>query len=147
MHSALLHTHNALRWIVLVLGVLAIVRALSGVSGSQSYDRARRATAMFMGSVHLQLLLGLLLLMNSPIVKAAMRDMEATMKDAALRKVVVEHPALMVVAAIVVTIGAIVAKNQKTDAARHKFGAVFMSLALVIILAGIPWQRALFPGM
>ncbi len=147
MHSALLHTHNVLRWVVLVLGVIAVGRAISGVSGAQPYDRARKAVAMFMGSVHLQLLLGLLLLMNSPIVKAAMRDMEATMKDAALRKVVVEHPALMVVAAIVVTIGAIVAKNQKSDAAKHKFSAVFMALALAIILAGIPWQRALFPGM
>jgi hypothetical protein len=85
--------------------------------------------------------------MNSPLVKAAMRDMEATMQDPALRKVVVEHPFLMVVAAILVTVGALVSKNQKTDAAKHKFGAVFMTLTLVVILAGIPWQRALLPGM
>lgn len=147
MHSALLHTHNVLRWVVLVLGLLAIARAFAGLGGNVPYDRARRAAAMFMGSVHLQLLLGLLLLMNSPIVKAAMRDMEATMQDAALRKVVVEHPTLMVLAAIVVTFGAILSKNQKTDAGKHKFGAAFMTLALVIILAGIPWHRALFPGM
>ncbi|MBX3132731.1 MAG: hypothetical protein KF689_05020 [Gemmatimonadaceae bacterium] len=147
MHSALLHSHNLLRWVVLVLGVLAVARAVAGLGGTLSYDRARRATAMFMGSVHLQLLLGLLLLMQSPLVKAAMRDMEMTMKDAALRKVVVEHPTLMVIAAIVVTIGAIAAKNQKTDAARHKFGAIAMTVTMLIILAGIPWQRALFPGM
>lgn len=147
MHAALLHTHNILRWVVLALGLLAIARAFAGLSGSVPYDRARRASAMFMGSVHLQLLLGLLLLMNSPIVKAAMRDMEATMQDAGLRQVVVEHPTLMVLAAIVVTIGAIVSKNRKTDASKHKFSAVFMSLSLLIILAGIPWQRALFPGM
>jgi uncharacterized membrane protein len=147
MHAALLHTHNILRWVVLALGLLAIARAFAGLSGGVPYDRARRASAMFMGSVHLQLLLGLLLLMNSPIVKAAMRDMEATMQDASLRQVVVEHPTLMVLAAILVTIGAIVSKNQKTDAAKHKFGAVFMTLTMVVILAGIPWQRALLPGM
>lgn len=147
MHSALLHTHNVLRWVVLVLGLLAIARAAAGINGSVPYDRARKAAAMFMGSVHLQLLLGLLLLMNSPIVKAAMRDMEATMQDAGLRKIVIEHPTLMVMAALAVTFGAIFAKNQKTDARRHLIGTVMMSVSLLIILVGIPWQRALFPGM
>ena len=147
MHSALLHTHNALRWLVLALGVIAIVRSFAGFSGSIPYDRARKASAMFMGSVHLQLLLGLLLLMNSPIVKAAMRDMEATMQDPALRKIVIEHPTMMVGAAIAVTMGAIAAKNQKNDVTKHRVGAVMMTLSLIIILAGIPWQRALFPGM
>jgi hypothetical protein len=147
MHSALLHTHNLLRWVVLVLGVLAIVRQAQGIGGRIPYDRARKAAAMFMGSVHLQLLLGLLLLMNSPTVRAAMRDMETTMQDAALRKVVIEHPALMVGAALVVTWGAMLSKSRPTDANRHQVGLVTMSLSLIVILAGIPWGRALFPGM
>lgn len=147
MHSALLHTHNLLRWIVLVLGALAIARTAAGLSGNRPFDAARKAIAMFMGSVHLQLLLGLLLLMNSPTVKAAMRDMEATMADPALRKIVVEHPTMMVLAAILVTVGGIVAKGRATDGAKHKAGLGFMLVTLAVILAGIPWQRALFPGM
>ncbi|MBA3854595.1 MAG: hypothetical protein C0503_09275 [Gemmatimonas sp.] len=147
MHSTLLHTHNLLRWVVLVLGVLAIARTAKGLGGSVPFAAARKSLAMFMGTVHLQVLIGLLLLMNSPIVQAAMRDMEATMADRALRQVVVEHPTLMVLAAIVITVGSIVAKNRATDAARHKVGLTFAVLTLVVILAGIPWQRALFPGM
>ena len=147
MHSALLHTHNLLRWVVLVLGVLAIARAAQGMNGRIPYDRARKAAAMFMGSVHLQLLIGILLLMNSPTVRAAWGNMEATMQDAALRKVVIEHPALMVGAALTVTWGAMVAKSRPTDANRHQVGVVMMVVAMLVILAGIPWQRALFPGM
>jgi len=147
MHAALLHTHNLLRWVVLVAGAYAIVKAFSGLSGDKPYAVTRRATAMFMGSVHLNLLLGLLLFLFSPTVKASMRDMAATMADKDLRFIVVEHPTLMVLAAILVTFGSIFSKSRATDAARHKSAAIFMTITLVVILAGIPWQRALFPGM
>jgi hypothetical protein len=147
MHAALLHTHNLLRWVVLGLGFLAILRTARGLGGSTPFASARKSLAMFMAFVHVQLLLGLLLLMNSPIVQAAMRDMETAMADRALRQVVVEHPTLMVLAAILITIGSIIAKNRATDAARHKVGLTFALITMVVILAGIPWQRALFPGM
>lgn len=147
MYAALLHTHNLLRWVVLFAGVYAIFKAASGLSGDKPYAPARRATAMFMGSVHLQLLLGLLLFLFSPTVKASMRDMAATMADPALRFVIAEHPTLMVLAAIMVTFGSIFSKGRATDQARHKSAAIFMVITLVLIVAGIPWQRALFPGM
>lgn len=147
MHSALLHTHNLLRWVVLVLGVLTVVKAAQGISGDRPYAGTRKFTAMFMGSLHLQLLLGLLLFLFSPTVKAAMRDMEATMADAGMRFIVAEHPTLMVIAAIVMTVGSIVSKNAATDAARHRKALIFSGITMAIVLWGIPWQRALFPGM
>lgn len=147
MYSALLHTHNLLRWVVLILGVLTIVKAAQGLSGARAYAATRRFTAMFMGSLHLQLLLGLLLYMNSPAVKAAMRDMEATMADSALRFIVAEHPVLMVVAAILMTVGSIIAKNAANDAAKHRKALIFAGITMAIVLYGIPWSRALFPGM
>lgn len=147
MHAALLHTHNLLRWVVLLAGVFAIMKAVGGLSGDRPYAPARRATAMFMGAVHLNLLLGLLLFLFSPTVKASMRDMAATMADKDLRFIIAEHPTLMVLAAILVTFGSIFSKGRATDQARHKAAAIFMTITFVVILAGIPWQRALFPGM
>lgn len=147
MHAALLHTHNLLRWVVLVAGVYAIMKAVAGLSGDRPYAAARRATAMFMGSVHLNLLLGLLLFVFSPIVKAAMYDMAVTMADKDMRFIIAEHPTFMVLAAVLVTIGSIVSKGRPTDQARHRAAAIFMSITMLLILAGIPWKRALFPGM
>lgn len=147
MHTALLHTHNLLRWIVLVFGALAILRAVQGLSGDRPYAATRKFTALFMGSLHLELLLGLLLYLFSPTVKAAMRDMEATMANADQRFFVAEHPTLMVIAAVLMTVGAIVAKNAATDASRHTKALVFSGVTLALVLWGIPWQRALFPGM
>lgn len=147
MHAALLHTHNLLRWIVLALGVLAVVRAAQGLAGDRPYAAARKFTGMFMGALHLQLLLGLLLFLFSPAVKEAMRDMAAVMADAAARKVVVEHPTVMVLAAILMTVGALVAKNAATDAKRHRLALAFSAITMAMVLWGIPWQRALLPGM
>jgi uncharacterized membrane protein len=147
MYAALLHSHNLLRWVVLALGVLVLVKAAAGLKGDRAYDATRKFTGMFVGSLHLQLLLGLLLFMNSPTIRASMRDMEATMADATARFFVAEHPVLMVAAAIAMTIGAIVAKNAADDATRHRRALIYGAITMAIVLWGIPWQRALFPGM
>jgi hypothetical protein len=73
--------------------------------------------------------------------------MKATMADRAVRFFVAEHPTLMVVAVVVATIGSIVAKNAPDDASRHRKALVFTAVTLLLILAGIPWQRPLMPGM
>lgn len=147
MHAALLHTHNLLRWVVLLLGALALVRAYQGISGDRPYATARRVGVFFVASLHLQLLLGLALFLVSPMIKLAMTDMRATMSDAATRFFVAEHPTVMVAAVVLMTIGGIVAKNAANDAARHRKALVFIAITMLLLLAGIPWQRALFPGM
>ena len=147
MYAALLHTHNFTRWIVLVLGVMTLVKAFQGLQGDRPYDATRRYTAMFMGSLHLQILLGLLLFMQSPTIRNAMRDMEATMADAAQRFFVAEHPTFMIVAAILMTVGSIVAKSGATNAKKHQRAAIFTVITMAIVLHGIPWGRPLFPGM
>lgn len=147
MHAALLHTHNLLRWVVLILGALAIVRIGLAVNGGKPYAAVRKFYVMFMASLHLQLLLGLLLFLFSPTVQAAMRDMAATMADRDQRFIVAEHPTLMVLAAVWVTIGGIIAKNRKDERARHIAAVASAAITYVLLLAGIPWQRALFPGM
>ena len=147
MHPALLHTHNALRWVVLVADILALVKAVGGLKGDRDYAPARRVGVVFMASLHLQLILGLLLFVVSPLVQQAMGDMAATMKDAGTRFFIAEHPTLMVIAVVVATVGSIVAKNAKDDAAKHRKLLVFTAIALLLLLAGIPWQRPLMPGM
>lgn len=148
MYSAFLHTHNLLRWAVLLLGAHAIVLAVRGLSGTRPFGAgARRASVLFTGALHLQLLLGLALFLISPFIEAAMANMKATMADRAVRFFVAEHPTIMVVAAVLMTIGGIVAKNAVDDAARHRRLLVFAGLTMAMVLWGIPWGRALLPGM
>lgn len=147
MDPALLFTHNALRWVILVAGLLTMISAVQGLKGDIPYAKARRVGVGFMVSLHLQLVLGLLLFIMSPLVHTAMADMKATMADAGTRFFIAEHPTLMVIAVVVMTIGSVISKNAPTDAARHRKLLVFTAITLLLLLAGIPWQRALVPGM
>jgi hypothetical protein len=145
--TALLHTHNLLRWVILVLAILTLVKAAQGYSGGRPYAATRRIGVMFMASLHVQLVLGLLLFLTSPLVEAAMADMRTAMGQRDIRFFIAEHPMLMVAATIVATIGSIVAKNAADDRAKHRKLLVFTVVTVVLLLAGIPWQRPPFPGM
>jgi hypothetical protein len=145
--TALLLLHNLLRWVILVLAVITLVKAAQGLGGTRPYAETRRIGVMFMASLHLQLVLGLLLFLTSPLVEAAMADMRTAMGQRDVRFFIAEHPTLMVVATIVATIGSLVAKNAADDRAKHRKLLVFTIIAVLLLLAGIPWQRPLFPGM
>jgi hypothetical protein len=147
MHPAFLHSHNALRWLVLLAGVITVLQAVQGLKGDRPYARARRTGVLFLASLHLQLVIGLVLFVVSPYVQQAMGNMAATMKDPGTRFFIAEHPTLMVIAVVVATVGSIVAKHAKDDAARHRKLLTFTVVTLLLLLAGIPWQRPLMPGM
>ena len=147
MHPALLHTHNALRWVILIAGLLTVLKAVRGLKGDVPYASARRSGVVFMAGLHLQLILGLVLFVVSPLVQHAMGDMAATMQDAGTRFFIAEHPTLMVIAVVVATIGSIVSKNAADDAARHRKLLVYTGVTFLLLLAGIPWDRPLVPGM
>ena len=146
MHAALLHTHNLLRWVVLLAGLATVVKSARGLDGSRPFAATRKTLLAFTASLHLQLLLGLGLFVVSPYIQSLLADMPATMRDGANRFFIAEHPTLMVVAVLVGTVGGVVAKNAADDAARHRKALFFVLVTLALILAGIPWQRPLLPG-
>ena len=61
------------------------------------------------------------------------------MKDAYLRKMLVEHP-FGIVAVTLVTIGWSLHKKQKTDAAAFKRIFIFYGIGLLLILGVLPWK-------
>jgi hypothetical protein len=88
-------------------------------------------------------LVGLALyLVFSPTVQAAFGNIGAAMRNPEYRFFVVEHAVGMLIAIVLAHVGRIRSKKAKTDAARFKSAALFYGLALLIILASIPW-----PGM
>ncbi len=147
MHSALLHTHNITRWIVLIAAVVAIALALMGRFGKQPFGKQHRiANLVFVASLDLQLVLGLLLYFVSPLVQAGLANMSAAMANTALRFYVIEHATYMVVAVVLAHVGSVMVRKAKDDGAKHTRALIWFGLALVVVLAGIPWDRALFPG-
>jgi len=87
---------------------------------------------------HIQLLIGIVLYVFANNFGEI--EMGEIMKNASLRLRNVEHPLLMVVAITLLTIGYSKHKNKRTSSAKFKILAIPYALALVAILAMIPWK-------
>lgn len=140
MYNGLLDLHNLIRWAVVLLALVAVVVALGGKRWTPQQNSLGR---WFSTVFDVQVLIGIVLLFVSPLAKAAFSDFGATMGNSVLRKMVIEHPVLMIVAAILVHVG--VSRGRKTDSPRT--AAIFYVLALVVVAYAIPWDRSLIPGM
>ncbi len=139
MYTGLLDLHSVIRWVVVVLGLVALVSAVV----AERWTPAQNALARwFTIAVDVQVLLGLVLWFVSPLVQGSLGNMGAVMRDPALRKIVVEHPVLMIVAAALVHVGA--SRGRKTDNPRQAL--LFYVLAAAAVAYAIPWDRPLLPG-
>ena len=67
--------------------------------------------------------------------------MGAAMKNAELRKIIVEHPLMMIIAIVLITIGWSKHKKKGSDTAKFKTIAIFYGLALIVVLSRIPWSN------
>ena len=143
MYSAILVIHSWLRWVVLIAGLIAIVRGFSGWSGVKSWRPSDdRAGFWFITTLDIQLLLGLwLYFFLSPFTTQALSDFGSAMRSPGMRFWAVEHVFGMVVGIALAHIGR--ARVRKVDSYRkHRTAAIFFGLALLAVLASIPW-----PGM
>jgi hypothetical protein len=141
MYTAVLVLHSLLRWVVLALGVLALVRAFGGWFGRRPWTAADKKVGLFfMISVDVQVLLGLLLyFVLSPITRAAFAQFGAAMKVKELRFWAVEHIMLMVLAVVAVHVARVLSKRATDDTARHRRVAIGFAVAMLLMLAAIPW--------
>lgn len=140
MYTGLLHTHNLLRYVVVILLILSIVKSFSGWFGKKSFEKSDDKISLFLLiSSHLQLLIGLGLYFISPIVEAALSDMSTAMKEPQLRFWAVEHISAMIIGIAIITLGRIMSKKAKSDTIRFRRQAIYYLLAGLLIFSSIPW--------
>jgi hypothetical protein len=141
LYQLFLVVHSLLRWLVLILAVIAVVRAIAGLSGPRAWARGDTLTGRLLAmSIDIQMLVGLILYgLLSPITRTALADMGVAMRDASLRFFAVEHLVLMLAAVALVHIGQGRVRKASTDRARHRAAAIFFGIALLLMLLGIPW--------
>lgn len=136
MYNGLNAAHSGLRWIVLLLLILAIGIAFRKVrSGSAFGDNDRRIALFALIATHLQLITGLILYFISPKVQFV----SGVMKDAVLRFYTVEHISLMLIAIALITIGYTKAKRRETADRKFRAIASYYGIGLLLILISIPW--------
>lgn len=143
MESGLLHLHNFLRWIILLFLLIAIVQSLGKKTGLQ------KTSLWLLIAAHFTLLIGLYQYFTSAVGYKLIQanGFGIVMKDSIMRFWAVEHITGMLIAIILITIA-------RGKAKRGGYPAALYILALIIILAVVPWPfrelgigRPWFPGM
>ncbi len=140
LYTFSLYLHSWNRWIILIAGLLSIAMALKGLREKTAYSGANRnLSLLFISSLHLQLLLGLLLyFILSPFTQQAMNDFGAAMKDSTLRYWAVEHSLLNIIAVALAQVGSILIKRTADSRLKHRKTLIWSGIALLIILLMIP---------
>ena len=133
MYELVLIIHSWLRWAVIGAGLWA------AFGGGSRYSAAGK---WFTRLLDVQILLGLLLyFVLSPFTRAALGDFGAAMSNSQLRFFAVEHVFGILIGTALAHIGS--GRIRKAAPERGpRLALIFYGLALVAILASIPW-----PGM
>ncbi|MBC7568713.1 MAG: cytochrome B [Spirosoma sp.] len=134
MYSGLVHAHSGLRWIALVLLVVASLVAISKWLGRSGYTDGNRKLYLFtLIAVHTQLILGLVLYFISPKVNFGL------LSEKVYRFYTVEHTTGMLIAIILVTVGYSLSKRAIDTTKKQRLIGIFYGIGLLLILASIPW--------
>lgn len=140
MYATLLFIHSIFRWLVLATLLLAIGKAYLGKKKQKAYtpldNFIRHSTATI---AHIQLLVGILLYTQSPIVKhlSAGNNDFATNPEPLFFGII--HTALMLLAIVSITAGSAMAKRKTNILQKHNTVLLWYSIGLLIILLAIPW--------
>lgn len=149
MYSFFLALHNIVRWVALLLAIVATVTAFTGWFGKRQWSERDRKIGSFFGiSMDIQLLVGLVLyFVYSPLTRTALMDLGAAMGVKDLRFFAIEHAFYMILAVVFAHLGSVLARRAPDSRAKFQRAAIFFGLSLLLILLGIPWGRPLFPGL
>ena len=151
--TTLLFVHAILRYLILLAGLWAIIRAFKGVNSQAPYSNAdNKASLFYMIFFDLQVVVGLILFFTSPLVQTSLSNMGAAMKNPAQRFFTVEHTVMALISLALLHIGRSKIKKATTDAKKHKLALVFFGLSFIVLLLLIPWpfrealSRGWFPN-
>ncbi len=133
------HSHN--RNLIFLIASLALISSIIAMLSKKEWNKFNKISSLlFLIIMDIQFALGLALyFIFSPFgLKAFLNPDVNVMQNGDIRKIAVEHFILMLAALIVTHIGY---KKIKTSINKHKTLIIYYGIALVLILAGIPWNK------
>ncbi|MBK5272091.1 MAG: hypothetical protein JJE22_13870 [Bacteroidia bacterium] len=155
MYSGLLHLHSVLRWVILVLLLVAIYKSFADRSGAFTSSHKKIGTFLMI-SCDIMLLVGLYQWVTGPLGLKNIQNlgMKEVMGNSYYRFFAIEHITAMIIAIVLIHIGRSYSKKNIPDKTKHARTLLFLGLALLIILISIPWPfrevgagRHWLPGM
>jgi NADH:ubiquinone oxidoreductase subunit 2 (subunit N) len=133
MNSILTHAHSGLRWVAIILLLLAIINAFT----SKTFEKKHKMINLFtMITLHTQLIIGFV---QYFITSGKVKFFDGWMKEAAFRFYGMEHLMGMLIAIVLITVGYSKSKRGTTDSEKFKPIKLFYLIGFILIIASIPW--------
>ena len=134
MYIGLLHLHSNLPYLLLLLMAVVLIKSLIGWLSSRPFDNlTNKLVLISMILAHIQWTVGAVLYFVSPNVK----PIGEAMGDSLSRLYALEHPLLMTVSVVLLTIAR--SKSKKSNESKqHRTVFIFFALALVCIFLCLP---------
>ncbi len=135
--------HSILAAFVLIALAMVVFNAVMSLKRDEQFKNGDRKLGLIAFILsHTQFLIGLITYYVSPWYKTLKNvGMGKAMKDADVRLFTVEHPLIMILAIVLITIGWSKHKKATDDKAKYKKFIVFYGIAFVLILSRIPWSQ------
>ncbi len=142
MYGTILLLHSLVRYFVLILLIVLIVKSLMGWQSKSEFTGGDNKISLFtLIFTHVQFLLGLILYFVSPfVVFGGERDRTQSYWT-------FEHISMMLIAVVLITVGRSTMKKLADGPSKHKRLFIFNTIALIIILAGIAAAKRGFFGL
>ncbi|WP_299106313.1 hypothetical protein [uncultured Tenacibaculum sp.] len=129
--------HSYWAYIVLAVLVFTVINAIIGLTQKKEFTHKEFRLGLFtLITTHIQFLVGILVYFMGGFQRGL-----GDMKDSAVRLLALEHPLMMIMAIVAITIGWSKHKKQVKSESKFKTFVIFYGIALVLILARIPWSN------
>ena len=134
--------HSYWAYIVVIILLVAVVNAFIGLTSKKEFTSKDLRIGLFALIVsHIQLLIGLVWYFMSPYFNQLTTNTSEVMKTKELRLLALEHPIMMILAIVLITIGWSKHKKRTESSAKFKTFAIFYGLGFLFILSRIPWTN------
>jgi hypothetical protein len=140
LYAFLLKAHSFLRWIVLLVLLMAIFQSLT--ARNRPFNSGDRSTGtLLIIFADIMFLIGIYEWVVGPwgLKKIQEVGMSEVMKNPYLRFFAVEHFVGMLIAIVLIHIGKTYSRKKIPDKIKHRRTVLFYGLALLVIIVSIPW--------
>ncbi|WP_300691209.1 hypothetical protein [Chryseobacterium sp.] len=145
MYQTLTFLHSTFRWVVLLSMIYALWRAYRGCFYHKTFSKTDDSVRHWTATVaHIQLILGIILYIKSPVVKYFWKNFSEAKESPDLLFFGLIHIVLMISAVVTLTIGSALSKRKSTDPEKFKTMLIWFAAALAVIFIAIPWPFSPF---
>jgi len=140
MFQTLTFLHSIVRWLVLLSLLYSIFRAYKGYFWNKEFTKTDNSVRHWTATIaHVQLVLGIILYSQSPIIKYFWKNFNEAKESFDLLFFGLIHIFLMLFSIILITIASAISKRKTTDKEKFKTMLIYFSIALLLIFIAIPW--------